>query len=224
MVKLTLSNKRMKIGKANAVMVSVIAGASFLVIFSLVASNQLLSLRAYQSRVITEKDKAKKQLDENLKAAQNLSSSYKAFVGTPENVIGGSSTGVGDKDGDNARIILDALPSKYDFPALANSIEKIVTDKNYKIESISGDDDEIKQQKQVGSNKPTTIDMPFKVTVKGNYSSMQNLINVFEHSIRPIPIQLLKLSGNDTVLKMEISGKTFYLPEKTLDIKSKVVK
>lgn len=223
MVKINLSDKRMKIDRANAVMVGVIAGASFLVIFALIASNQLLSQRAYQSRVITEKAAAKKQLEENVKQAKNLAGSYKAFVGSTENIIGGFSEGEGDKDGDNARIVLNALPSKYDFPALAASMEKLFNDRNYDLK-LEGNDDELNQQKQQGSSNPDPVDLPFVATVKGNYSAMQTLIKVVELSIRPISIQKLTLSGDDTTITMEISAKTYYLPEKTLDIKTKVVK
>ncbi len=224
MVKLNLSTKRMKIDKANALMVSVIAGASFLVIFSAVASNQLLSQRAYQARVITEKEEANDTLKKNVESVKSLAKSYREFVERPINVIGGLSVGDHEKDGDNARIVLDALPSKYDFPATMNSMTQLLTSKNFKMNFTHGEDDEINQQKQTGSSNPEPVEIPISVEVKGDYSAMILAIQTINQSIRPIPIYKMTLAGNDAALKMELETKTFYLPEKTLEIKSKVVK
>ena len=68
------------------------------------------------------KEKAHQQLDKNLKAFDSLVVSYKSFEGKSTNVIGGNASGTGDNDGKNSKIILDALPSSSDFPALTSSI------------------------------------------------------------------------------------------------------
>src|SRR5579884_4256983 len=102
--------KRVAISKANAQMVAVVAVASFVTVFCLVASRAVWSQNSYQARVTTAKEKAHQQLLKNIQAYGDLTSSYKAFISTPTNVIGGSPTGTGDNDGDNAKIILDALP------------------------------------------------------------------------------------------------------------------
>lgn len=217
------STKRIQINKANTRMVGAIAGASVIVIFSLVASRALMSQRAYQSRVISEKTKAVNQLKDNVKSVQNLATSYSAFVGTSSNVLGGNPSGTGDKDGDNARIILDALPSKYDFPALATSLEKILTSNSYKVNSITGTDDELQQQ-NTSSPSPAPVEIPFQISITGAYASMKDLITTLEKSIRPIQIQTLQLSGSDSNMQVSISAKTFYQPEKNLTITTKEIK
>jgi hypothetical protein len=146
MASLNFSTKRLQINKASATMVLPLTIASFITVFSLVATRALLSQRSYQSRVISEKEKAKKQLKENIVEVEKLRAQYKGFADAPTNVLGGDPRGAGEKDGDNARIVLDALPSKYDFPALATSLEKLLTNGGYKIESIAGSDDELNQQ------------------------------------------------------------------------------
>ncbi len=138
--------KRLIINKANATMVIAIAVATFVTVFCLITAKALLSQRAYQARVITRKEKAKDQLKENIKSVEALDTSYKEFVSSPVNVLDGNPAGTGEKDGDNPRIVLDALPSKYDFPALATSLEKLLTDRNYKVDGITGTDEEIAQQ------------------------------------------------------------------------------
>lgn len=217
-----MSTKRVQIDNANLVIVASISVAVFLFVFSTFACKALLSQRSYQAKVITQKERAKKQLDENLQVVDTLITSYKEFAAQPENVIGGTANGTGDKDGDNAKIILDALPSKYDFPALATSLEKLSADKGMKINSITGVDDEVAQ---TGSSSTTAVDVPFEVSVEGSYQATQELIGVFEKSIRPFTINSLTFtSSKDGAITTAIKAKTYYQPEKVLQIKSEVVK
>lgn len=217
-----ISAKHLQIDKANARVVVSIAVASFIVAFSLVSTRALLNQRSYHSRVIAEKQKAVKQLEANVKAATSLVASYDEFVQSPENIIGGNPAGTGEKDGDNAKIILDALPSVYDFPALTTSIEKILTGNGFKMEAINGTDDEL-NQKDLTSPVPAPVDMPFTVTVSTNYASIENLMKIFERSIRPMQIQSIDLTGSDTQIRATISAKTFYQPGKNLTITTQAV-
>lgn len=218
------SQKHTQINKANTIMIAVVAACSVVVVFSLVASKALLSQRAYQSRVIEKKEKARDQLKDNIEAADKLVTSYKSFVGTSSNVLGGNPQGTGEKDGDNAKIILDALPSKYDFPALATSLEKLLTQNNIKIDSIGGIDEEVSQAANNSSSSPSPIDMPFEATITSNYGNIQNIMKVLEKSIRPIHINKLSFTGNDGELTLVITAKTYFQPERNLDMKKEVVK
>jgi hypothetical protein len=217
------STKRLQIDKANTKIVIMLAIASFVTVFSLISSQALLSKRAYQSRVIKEKNIAKIQLEQNVQAVNSLADSYRSFVDTPTNFLGGSSTGEGPRSGDNARLILDALPSQYDFPALASSIEKILTDNSFKIEGISGTDDELTNGgDRIQSDQ--AIEMPFAMSVEGNYTSIQNLFKLFERSIRPFEIKTISLTGTDASMRVKIDATTYYQPGKKLEIKLKDVK
>lgn len=219
------SNKKVLIDKANVTIVVTVSIAVFVSIFSLVASKSLLSQRAYQAKVITAREKARNQLDKNIEASKALTSSYQAFVSQPENAIGGSATGTGERDGDNARIVLDALPSKYDFPALATSLEKLVRGQNLALDSITGIDDESKQQKTANSSTPKVVEVPFKITVKGGYENIQGLITTLEHSIRPVNVNQLQFKAGKTgELSLIIDAKTYYQPEVKFEYKSEVVK
>jgi hypothetical protein len=218
-----VSTKHVEIIKANSSIFAIVAVCAVVSVFALMASRALLQQRSYENRVIAAKKKALNQLKANNTAAQALVVSYKAFVGTPETVIGGSSTGTGERDGDNAKIILDALPSKYDFPALASSLEKILTSGNYTVNSITGTDDEVNQERlNNDSSKP--VDMPFEISATGNYQTVQSLIQVLEKSIRPFSVSTLNFKGTDDRLTIVIDGKTYYLPARTLDIKKQEVR
>lgn len=224
MAQLRLSTKHLQISKANSRVVLFIAIAAFVTVFSLVSSRALLSKRSYQSRVIAGKEKAAKQLKDNLKAVSTLAASYAQFTNSSnQNVLGGTANGLGDKDGDNAKIVLDALPSKYDFPALASSLEKILNDRSYKVNSISGTDDELKQAQGAVAN-PVAIPIPFVVQVTGTYDSTKDLVLILERSVRPFQIQTLSFTGQDAAIKLNINANTYYQPGKNLDITTKEVK
>lgn len=251
MPKMQFSTKRLLIEKTNSTIVIVVGIAAFVTAFSLVASRSLLAKRSYQARVIGAQEKARDQLAENIKAVDTLKTSYQEFVSRPENIIGGSSTGTGERDGDNAKIVLDALPSKYDFPALATSLEKILADRKYRIKSITGTDDEANQNSSGGStgsaaptpaSSPTpssmpqpdanpvqavgsAVDMPFELTAEGNYTSLVDLLSVFQRSIRPLHAEKLTFkAGTSGSVELTFQGKSYYQPEKSLSITNEVVK
>ena len=207
-------------------MIIMMAVASFLTIFSLVLAKAYIAQGRYQLRVINEREKAAKQLKENVQSAGELHQKYKDFDSALENIIGGSSAAnaKGERDGPNSRLVLDALPSKYDFPALATSLEKILVDGGYRIESIVGVDDEIVQSKQASATTPEPLEMPFVISAAASYASVQKLVGDFERSIRPFQLTSLELNGNDANMEISVEAKTYYQPEKNLDIKKKVVK
>lgn len=216
--------KRVLIDQANSRVVIITGVAAFIVVFSLVAVKALVSQANYQNHVISAKRAAVTQLKTDISASAQLKTSYRAFIGTTQNVLGGNPSGNGAQDGNNAQIVLDALPSSYDFPALAASLEKILSNQNLAINSITGTDDEVAQSSNSSSGTPTPVAMPFQVSVSGDYQSIQNLIGQFEHSIRPFQIQTLSISGDQSKLTVNIGAQTFYQPAKTLTIGKKVVK
>ncbi|HSX27278.1 MAG TPA: hypothetical protein VLG25_00680 [Patescibacteria group bacterium] len=225
MAKLGISVKRLQINKATANIVLIISAASFVTIFSLFASKALLSQRSYQSRVIKEKTKARNSLSDNLKASEQLVESYKQFVAQDPNILASKVDGTGDNEGDNAKIVLDALPSKYDFPALATSLEKILKKYNYADPNISGTDDTLNQQAQTAGPVPVAVAMPFQIEVNSSYEAAANLFGILERSIRPIQVNTLSFTASDSgTIHVTIAASTYYQPEKNLKIDFKDVK
>lgn len=220
--KFELTSKKMQIDKAQATIVGVIAGAVFVAVFSLVSARALWSQRTYQAKVIDKKQQARDQLEANINSVKDLVTSYQQFVGSSTNMLEGNPAGTGDQDGDNARLVLDALPSKYDFPALASSMEKIFNDRKIN-GTITGTDDEIAQSGSEASDNPTPVEVPFQVTMDGSYSSVQDLVSVFERSIRPFNIKSVNISGGAASMQLSLEVKTYFQPEKTLNIKKVTV-
>lgn len=217
------SIKRTLIEKSNATIVAVTSVACFIVIFCVVASLSLFGQFLYQNRVIGANRAALNQLKSDIESTKSLVAAYDAFVSTPTNSIGGNPSGNGPQDGSNAKIILDALPSKYDYPALVTSLENILTSQSVKIQSITGTDDAVSQAANQTSSAPVAQTMPFQVVVTGNYGSIQKVINAFERSIRPFQILTMELSGDQSQLTLTINAQTYWQPAKNLDIRTRVV-
>ena len=220
-----ISTKRMAINKSNTQMVAIVAVAAFVTVFCLIASKAVFSQNRYQARVISAKETAHKQLQTNIDNYSNLAIAYKAFDNAPTNIIDGTKNGTGNNDGPNSKIVLDALPDTYDFPALTSSVEKILTDSNLKVTEISGKDDQLNQQNNQSSANPQPISMPFSFTINNaSYSSVSQLITRLQQSIRPIQIDTLDLSGGQDNMTVTVTGHTYYQPAKNVSITQKVIK
>lgn len=218
------STKRLAINKAYATILLAVGITTFVTVFSLVACKALYSQMRYQSKVSSKKETALKTLKANLQTSDQLITSYEAFANETTNVLGGNPKGDGPNDGDNPRIVLDALPSKYDFPALTTSIEKLLHDKGFSITSITGNDDEVIQSAQDTSAEPQPVEMPFSVDVTTSDQRVKQLIQLFEKSIRPIQVHQMNLQSQNGQVKVTVTAKTFYQPEKSLNVTSEVVK
>jgi hypothetical protein len=225
MAKNRTSTKHLQIDKANHAVIAATAIAVGVFVFGIFLGRAMILRQSHQGRVIKEKEAAVKILKDNIEAKNRIVDAYKVFNAKQPNLLGGDSTtnGVGDRDGDNTRLILDALPSKYDFPALVTSVEKMLSDNGYAIESIKGTDDEVNQSKEPQAN-PQPVEMAFEVEVTTPHDSAQQLVELFEKSIRPFNIRTLDISVDDKNLKITIEAISYYQPQRAISISKKVVK
>jgi len=246
MAGLHISTKRVQLDKTNSSIVVAVSIAAVVIAFSLVSAKALLGQYSYQSKVITEQKKALKIAKDNITTSQQLVAAYQVFNSQPGNIIGGSAAGAGERDGDNSKIILDALPGQYDYPAVISSVEKILTQRGFKIESLSGTDDAEQGLAAVAepaapvanskddkatpapAEQPVAvvapIEMPFSFKVLGSYQSMNDLVVALEKSIRPVSITTLKLTGEKTSVSLTVDAKTYYQPSTKLTFTEKVIK
>lgn len=210
-----LSVKRIAISKDQARIVLTIALTAAIVAFSLVASRVLISKMNHQSQVIERKEEAKAQLEINLEEVSQLESAYLTFENAEESILGQP----GQK---NSRVVLDALPSKYDYAAVLTSIETILQQGTYTINSIEGVDQELEAVQE--SSEPTAVEIPLTIAVTTTYQGALQLLNDLNRSIRPMNVQAITYSGDDNDLTLEVELLTYYQPEKKLDISTEVVK
>ncbi len=225
MAKVDTSTKRVAISRANAQMVAVLGVASFVTVFCLFAAKAVWSQNSYQSRIVSAKELANNTLKKNIESYSKLASAYSGFNNATPNVIGGVPDAAGDNDGNNAKIILDSLPSSYDFPALTSSIEKLVLKNNLKLSSVTGVDDQVNQQNTKPQATPKEVPIPFAFAVKdANYTSVKALISSLERSIRPIQIDTIEVSGGGNDMTVTVNAHTYYQPAKDVSITKKVIK
>jgi hypothetical protein len=219
-----ISLKRVGVDKANARIVLIAAAAAFLSTFFLIASYSLFGQVTYQNKVISEKKKAVKQLQANLTARDELVDKYKDFIATPQNLLDGNPTGTGPLDGSNAKLVLDSLPSKYDFPALASSVEKVMGEHKVALKDLTGNDDEVAQSAAEVNGKAQPVEVPFVVSAVGNYDGAKEAVGALYRSIRPVQIDKLQIAGDSAEMTMTVTAKTYYQPESAVNITKKVVK
>jgi len=206
-------SKRVQVDKDKTIIFVIVAIAAVISVGSLMVSKGLWSQANYLDKVSGKKEVAVKQLEDNKKAVDSLKESYDTFRNQNPNLIGGSPDGQGDREGDNAKLILDSLPSRYDFPALTSSLEQLLF--GYKINGITGTDDAIIQQE---NTTEAVVDIPLSIDVATSYEGFKTLIDNLDKSIRPFHILQLELRGSNTTLQTTVSMKTFYQPEKGLEI------
>ncbi|MBI4034740.1 hypothetical protein HY380_02470 [Candidatus Saccharibacteria bacterium] len=227
-MKLAIPTKRLQIDKAQQTILMVVAGAVVVSIFSLVSAKRLLSEASFQRQVVNSKRDAAKQLSQDVAAANQLTSRYATiFANSSEstNVLGGRNTSSSNAlppDGDNPRIVLNALPSVYDFPALISSVSRILSGAGISNPSISGTD-----QSATTNDAPTFSPQPqpinLSVSGSGSFYNVKKLIRDLERSIRPFDVTNLQLSGSNANMTISLNLTTYYQPAKALTISTETV-
>lgn len=207
-------------------MMKVIGIAAVIVVFCLASTKVLLSQASYKRHIINARHVAVKALEDDLAKSASLKSQYQVFEGTnPKNIIGGRNTtesGALPPDGNNSRIVLDALPSSYDFPALISSMAKILSSNGISSPTIGGTD----QSDTISagpSSTPAPVPIPLTISGTGTYATVQSLIKDLERSIRPFDITSLNIQGSETAMNFSTSLNTYFQPSKTLNITDKAV-
>jgi hypothetical protein len=198
-------NINIKLNKEKSAVVRNLSIATFLLVFGLFASKKLLSLYVYQGRVITTQKTSIANIINDQKVASNVVSAYKTFVNQQINVIGGTSTGTSSTSGNNSKIILDALPQTYDFPAIISSVQVLLNSPGIIVNSLTGTD-----SSTIVAQSAQPVSVPISFSVSGSYSSIQNLLSVLNKSITPIDILSVTLSGTDSYLTASVSAQTYY--------------
>jgi type II secretory pathway pseudopilin PulG len=195
-------------------------------IFCLIGSKQLLGLANYQRKVINARNAALKQIEKNIQTVNSLKDRYQVFDSTNPNIIGGQNTAdtnAQPPNGTNSRIVLDALPSKYDFPALISSVYKIMANDGITSPSISATDQSLSIT-NLPSGNPQPVAIPLSVSGNGNYSQVLNLIRDLERSIRPFDITNLQLTGSNASMSFTLTATTYYQPGTVVDTTTKEIK
>ncbi len=210
------------IDRDSSKIVAAVAVAVFLVVFCGFAMKTLFSQSLYHNRVIGEKEKTLRQLEQNKEAVRTLAQSYEAFVNESENILGGSPTGTGPIDGNNAKIVLDALPGTYDYPALSSSFEKILREGGYSIGQLGGQEDG--GIETVATSNVTPLEVPYTFGFRAPVNKTKELLETLERSIRPMSVDMLSIQVSDSAdLSTTVTLHTYFTQPKTFELGSEDV-
>jgi hypothetical protein len=247
-MKVKISVKHLQIDKANNAIFIIVALAVIVSVFSLVSAKTLLGESSYQHKALKEKNIAIETLKENITAANTLKKQYDSFESQNPNIISGrggldiaeaisagidqngaiqlngQTVNLSGQDGDNAKIVLDALPSRYDFPALISSVEKVANLNNTPLQSVSGTDDSQSESASNSAAQSSPASIAFSITSQTSYSTLQTFIKSLEHSIRPVDITQLSIKGSSDTMTADIEANTYYQTPLSLKIVQKEVK
>lgn len=227
-----VSLKKLQIDKATKTMVISASVAVFITIFSLVAGHSLYKVLTFQNALITNQIATSAKLKQDIASKNKLFNSYYSLIHQNPNELGQQINGSGQNSGNNAKLILDALPSQYDYPAFASSLEYLLTQNGVTITSFTGGDQSTTTgagstpapATPTGSPSASTVNLgssvpiPFTFSVTGSYTAIQSLFKIFTQSIRPFDFQTIELSGSDSGLTLTASGQAYYQPAITFKV------
>lgn len=221
--------KKIQIDRSKSAIVMVLAGAIVLSVFSLVSASRLWTRASFQRHVVSAQRQAAELLRADLTAANQLITSYTTVFNDSQkatNIIGGKNTQnkkAVPPDGNNANIVLDALPTSYDFPALISSLSQILKDSQINNPNITGTDlsDSTSNAPQAD---PQPVAIQLSISGNGSIDNVKRLLRTLERSIRPFDVINLQLRGSNNDMSVTIQLQTYFQPAKTLTISSKEVK
>ena len=210
--------KGSQIDKSQKRLIILVSVSTVVTIFCLVSTKALLDYAGYHRHELAAKRAVIKQLEANIATANTLESQYQSFNSVNPNFIGGKNTAdpnTSPPDGDNARLVLDGLPSKYDFPALISSVSKILTNAGIASPGIAGSDLSATTG-SAPSASPSPVEIPLSINGLASYGGAQNLILDLERSIRPFYITTLDFGGTNSTISISVGLSTYFQPAKAL--------
>lgn len=223
--------KRQQIGRANRMMLLWIIAVSVIVGIAVVLAIFLVQKIWYQERILSEKAKTVKVLQDNYKAVTD-ESGLKNEISKLNTNEALRSTRLND-DASGLQSVLDALPADANSTALASSLQtKLLTGINgIKLESIAVDQTDTTSDSGVASAAGSSaasadqIGFSFSVSTEGkNDTALRQVLENLEKSIRPFNVGTISIEAQGTRVIMTVKGVSYYEPATTVQPVKKVVK
>lgn len=214
MAKQVISTKTQAIEKANSTLFITVIVASVIISFSLVFVQILWKQGRFNANVISAQEVARDDLESNLEAIPKLEAEL-VVLENADDILAGQ----GNKQ--NSAVILDALPSKYDFPAIATSFDALAKRTGVRLASFSGDD--LGDLAEQSSPEPTPVEIPVTLSIEGDYDNIIRFLSTLEASIRPLVVSSLEITGNATGLTADVGLSTYYQPAVDLNVKKRTI-
>ncbi len=171
----------------------------------------LVSKIVRDTKVVTAKDKAEKQLTENLTTAPKLVDAYNAMTSEKS-------------------VLADALPTSSDLPSLLVTYENMAAQAGIKLTSVStvAYGTPVVPVKTTSSTSGIVTPAPKTYTTSynftGSYVSLTKLFAAVELNARPMRITGVNLNGSGTALNGDITVETYFQDKAELPIGTEIIK
>lgn len=214
---LTGVRKRQQIENTNKNIFVWVAVASVIVSFCVIALQFLGKEFLFNQKVINAKSETNQTLVDNLDTAKELKANVDALISNSDlNAVKKSDKE--DAQTSNLNVILDALPVNGDTTSLADSLQTVVLPlSGVTISELSTSVDQGALD-EIPADGNVPIPLPFSAGVNGNYADAKEALADIARVIRPIHPTSLEINAADNTLQMTISGVTYYLPGRTVNV------
>lgn len=215
------ARKREQITSANKTVFLWTMIASAAISLCLVVGYFLVKEALFNHEVYKAKIETLSTLDANIENAAELEKNVKNLIAN------GDLAKVKAKDSDsNYKVVLDALPVTNDSTVLGSSLlQEILPKSGVRVDTlttISDDGEPIIDEETgevAGSGDGSEVStIPFNITVRGDYSQIQNMLEDLELSIRPMNITKITVQGSDKSLQAVVSGQSYYSSSKSVQL------
>lgn len=192
-------------------------GASALVAGCLASSQFLIGEALFNGAIINVKAQTNRTLKHNVESAKALETNVNKLLA--DEVLAPVRVDEGDN---NFRVVLDALPVTGDPATFANSLQGVILKgSNVTIAKLSIDEKKDIQIVPTGTAGPRTL--RFGVEIVGDYAAIKTALSDIEKTIRPIHMTSVSMIEGTPKLTAKLTGVTYYLPEKSLKLKTESV-
>lgn len=211
--------KRQQIKKANNAMLLWVIAASAAVTVCAVLAYFLIGQMIFNQRIISAKTKTNSTLKQNKETFETIKSEVTKLLSNQNlNTLKVS------PDDTALQVVVDALPTNDDRAALGTSLQDIVLSRSgVMIESMSVVEGNVASSVEDVVDTSVPQEIPFSLVLIGSYGQITQAIADMERSIRPIKIDTMKLEGSGTRLRASITARTFYLPAKSVELKTETI-
>lgn len=224
----TAIRKRTQISKTNRMMFVWIAISSVIVGIALVVAFSLVQQLLYNERVLAEKENTVTILKHNNSVIPELQTQVRVLDANEALRLVRAS-----EENQAVQVILDALPSEANSPALGASLQnKLLTGINgLTIESLQVDPvqgveilAEDASVEDASASGDGANQITFQFSLSGSPEALKQVLTNLERSIRAIDILTLRIESQGANQLMSVQARAFYEPARVLELKDKVVK
>lgn len=218
------SKKRALIAEAEKNIFVWLSVSAVIISICLIAMQFLVRQMLFNNTVIGVKMDTNQQLEKNIKNAKILKSNLDKLITDEGLAAVGQQDPTANTKTSNLKVILDALPIDGDSTAFNNSLQNVVLPRSSVSITQLGSSREETGEPDMGAVDSSSAEpqqLPFSVAFSGNYDQVTKTFIDISRVIRPINITSLNIrSGDNRTLVVEASGTTYFMPEKTIKLKT----